>query len=73
MAKRLMSKKQLEGVGLTLTGACVLLVALVVIALIFMVAQQGLSPPLRDGINFISFITGTSWVPPTASLRCASR
>lgn len=63
MAKRLMPKKQLEGVGLTLTGACVLLVALVVITLIFMVAQQGLSAFFVDGINFFSFISGTSWVP----------
>ena len=61
MAKRLMPKKQLEGVGLTLTGACVLLVALVVITLIFMVAQQGLSAFFVDGINFFSFISGTSW------------
>ena len=63
MAKRLMPKKQLEGVGLILTGACVLLVALVVITLIFMVAQQGLSAFFVDGINFFSFISGTSWVP----------
>ena len=58
-----MPKKQLEGVGLILTGACVLLVALVVITLIFMVAQQGLSAFFVDGINFFSFISGTSWVP----------
>lgn len=58
-----MPKKQLEGVGLTLTGACVLLVALIVITLIFMVAQQGLSAFFVDGINFFSFISGTSWVP----------
>lgn len=63
MAKRLMPKKQLEGVGLTLTGACVLLVALIVITLIFMVAKQGLSAFFVDGINFFSFISGTSWVP----------
>ena len=60
MAKRLMPKKQLEGVGLTLTGACVLLVALIVITLIFMVAKQGLSAFFVDGINFFSFISGTS-------------
>ncbi len=60
MAKRLMPKKQLEGVGLTLTGACVVLVALVVVTLIFMVAQQGLSAFFVDGIIFLSFITGTS-------------
>ena len=63
MAKRLMPKKRLEGVGLTLTGACVALVALVVVTLIFMVAQQGLSAFFVDGISFLSFITGTSWVP----------
>lgn len=58
-----MPKKQLEGVGLILTGACVLLVALIVITLIFMVAQQGLSAFFVDGINFFSFISGTCWVP----------
>ena len=58
-----MPKKRLEGVGLTLTGACVALVALVVVTLIFMVAQQGLSAFFVDGISFLSFITGTSWVP----------
>ena len=58
-----MPKKQLEGVGITLTGACVLFVALVVVTLIFMVAQQGLSAFFVDGINFFSFLSGTSWVP----------
>ena len=42
MAKQ-MPKRNLEKVGLSVTGACVALVTLVVVALIFMVAQRGLS------------------------------
>ena len=42
MAKQL-PKRDLENVGLGVTGACVALVTLVVAALIFMVAQKGLS------------------------------
>ena len=37
--------------GLTLTGACVALVALIVVTLIVMVAQQGLSAFLVDGLG----------------------
>ena len=42
MAKQ-MPKRNLEKVGLGVTGACVVLVTLVVLALIIMVAQKGLS------------------------------
>ena len=63
MAKRLMPKRSLENVGLGLTGACVVLVALVVVTLIVMVAEQGLTTFFVDGVDFGSFITGQNWIP----------
>ena len=63
MAKQMLPKRRLENVGLVLTGACVALVALIVVTLIVMVAGQGLSAFFVDGIDFGAFITGTSWVP----------
>ena len=60
MAKQ-MPKRNLEKVGLSVTGACVALVTLVVVALIFMVAQRGLSTFIKDGVNVAEFFTGTDW------------
>ena len=60
MAKQL-PKRDLENVGLGVTGACVALVTLVVAALIFMVAQKGLSAFLKDGVSVVEFFTGTKW------------
>ncbi len=60
MAKQL-PKRDLENVGLGVTGACVALVTLVVAALIFMVAQKGLSAFIRDGVSVVEFFTGTKW------------
>lgn len=62
MAK-VMPKRRLENIGLTITGACVALVALVVLTLIFMVAQQGLTTFFVDGFDPIAFLTGTHWIP----------
>lgn len=62
MAK-VMPKRQLENIGLGITGACVLLVAVVVLALIVMVAQQGLTTFFVDGINPIDFFFGQNWIP----------
>ena len=62
MAKH-MPKRRLENIGLGITGACVALVAIVVIALIFMVAQQGLTTFFVDGIDPIEFLTGQHWIP----------
>lgn len=62
MAK-LMPKRQLENVGLGVTGFCVALVALVVVTLIVMVAQQGLTTFLVDGVNPVDFLTGQNWIP----------
>ena len=55
MAKQMLPKRRLENVGLGLTGACVALVALIVVTLIFMVAGQGLSAFFVDGIDFGAF------------------
>ena len=60
MAKQ-MPKRSLEKVGLSVTGACVALVTLVVVALIVMVAQRGLSTFLKDGVDVLNFFTGTKW------------
>ena len=60
MAKQL-PKRDLENVGLSVTGACVALVTLVVAALIFMVAQKGLSAFIKDGVSVVEFFTGTKW------------
>lgn len=60
MAKQ-MPKRNLEKVGLGVTGACVLLVTLVVLALIIMVAQKGLSAFFKDGVNIAGFFGGTKW------------
>ena len=60
MAKQ-MPKRNLEKVGLSVTGACVALVTLVVVALILMVAQRGLSTFIKDGVNVAEFFTGTEW------------
>ncbi|WP_455137836.1 phosphate ABC transporter permease subunit PstC [Thermophilibacter sp.] len=62
MAK-LMPKRRLENIGLSITGLCVALVALVVVTLIVMVAQQGLSAFLVDGLDPIAFLTGQNWIP----------
>ena len=54
MAK-IMPKRSLERVGLGVTGACVALVTLVVLALIFMVAQRGLTTFIKDGVDVAGF------------------
>ncbi|MDM8271165.1 phosphate ABC transporter permease subunit PstC [Thermophilibacter provencensis] len=59
----LMPKRRLENIGLGITGFCVALVALVVITLIFMVAQQGLTTFFVDGLNPIDFFFGQNWIP----------
>ena len=63
MAKQMLPKRRLENVGLGLTGACVALVAIVVLTLIFMVAQQGLMTFVADGVNFGAFLSGQNWIP----------
>ena len=62
MAKRIMPKKQAEGWA-SPSPVPVLLVALIVVTLIVMVAQQGLSAFLVDGINFGQFIPAPAGCP----------
>ena len=59
----IMPKRRLENIGLGITGACVLLVAVVVVTLIFMVAEQGLTTFFVDGFDPIAFLTGQHWIP----------
>ena len=59
----LMPKRRLENIGLGITGFCVALVALVVVTLIFMVAQQGLTTFFVDGLNPVDFFFGQNWIP----------
>lgn len=60
MGKQL-SKRRLEQMGMTLTGACIVLVTLVVGALIIMVAQKGSSAFIKDGVSLSNFFFGTHW------------
>ena len=60
-SRRPMSKRQLERVGLVITGACILLVTLVVAALIIMVSVKGLAAFAHDGVSPLAFFTGTTW------------
>lgn len=58
-----LTKHQLERVGKYLTGFCIFLVIAVVLSLIVMVSQRGLSAFVVDGINPLDFLTGTTWNP----------
>ncbi len=62
-ATKQLAKSQLERVGKYITGFCAALVVLVVVSLIFLVAQHGLSTFFVDGINPIAFFTGDTWNP----------
>ena len=66
MAKQMLPKRRLENIGLGLTGACVALVAIVVLTLIVMVAQQGLTTFFADGVNIGAFLSGQNWIPTDA-------
>lgn len=60
MAK-MMPKRDLEKVGLGITGAMVALVTLVVLTLILMVGGKGISAFVHDGVNPVEFFTSTKW------------
>lgn len=57
------AKSSVERTGKGVTGACIALVALLVVVLIFMVAQRGISTFAIDGIDLGAFLTGTTWNP----------
>ena len=56
-------KRRVEWIGRGVTGACIALVALLVVTLVVMVAQRGVSTFTVDGINLWSFLSGTTWNP----------
>lgn len=56
-------KHRVERIGQGVTGACIALVALLVVTLVAMVASRGISTFTVDGINFFGFLTGTEWNP----------
>lgn len=58
-----MPKHRVELIGKGVTGACIALVALLVVTLVAMVAQRGIATFAVDGINFFDFIAGTTWNP----------
>lgn len=58
-----MPKHRVELIGKGVTGACIALVALLVVTLVAMVAQRGVATFAVDGINFFDFIAGTTWNP----------
>lgn len=61
--KKMMPKRRLERIGATLCGVCAGIATLLVVTLIFMVAQHGLSTFVVDGIDPVKFFTGTTWNP----------
>lgn len=62
-AKRMMPKKRVELLGGGISGACAGLATLLVVTLIFMVAQHGLATFTTDDISLASFFGGTTWNP----------
>jgi phosphate transport system permease protein len=58
-----LAKHQVEQVGKLLTGFCIAIVLAVVVSLIVMVSQRGLSTFVVDGVDFFGFVAGTVWNP----------
>ena len=56
-------KHRVELIGKGVTGACIALVALLVVTLVAMVAQRGIATFAVDGIDPGAFLTGTTWNP----------
>lgn len=56
-------KHRVELIGKGVTGACIALVALLVVTLVAMVAQRGIATFAVDGIDLGAFLTGTAWNP----------
>jgi phosphate transport system permease protein len=61
--KKLMPKKRVERIGGTVCGICAGIATLLVITLIFMVAEHGLATFVVDGISPTASLTGTTWNP----------
>lgn len=56
-------KHRVELIGKGVTGACIALVALLVVTLVAMVAQRGIATFAVDGIDLGAFLTGITWNP----------
>ena len=56
-------KARVERRGKVVTGACIALVALLVVTLVVMVAQRGLATFTVDGVDLGAFLTGATWNP----------
>lgn len=56
-------KHRVELIGKGVMGACIALVALLVVTLVAMVAQRGIATFAVDGIDLGAFLTGTTWNP----------
>ena len=56
-----MSKKHIEFIGKSVSGLCVTAIVLLVVTLVFMVAQHGLATFFVDGISPVDFFCGTTW------------
>lgn len=65
--KDVMPKRRLETVGRCVSGVCILVMVVLVLSLIFMVAQRGLATFFADGVSPIDFLTGTKWAPGSVS------
>ena len=59
----LMAKARVERIGQGVTGACIVLVALLVVTLVAMVAGRGIATFTADGVDLGSFLAGTTWNP----------
>lgn len=61
--RKLSKKSRVDLAGKSVSAACIAIVVLLVITLIFMVAQHGLATFFVNGISPIAFLTGTEWNP----------
>ncbi|MBS5479329.1 MAG: hypothetical protein KHY83_11805, partial [Coriobacteriia bacterium] len=61
--KSVMPKRRVETLGKTVSGICIAVMVILVLSLIFMVAQKGLATFLSDGVSPLAFLTGTRWSP----------
>lgn len=66
MARKPMPKSRIEFIGKSVSGLCVTAIVLLVVTLVFMVAQHGLATFFVDGISPVDFFCGTTWNPHQA-------
>lgn len=61
--KARLAKRKLERVGMLVSGACMIVVGLVVVVLIGMVVKEGTATFVQDGVGLGEFLFGSSWAP----------